>query len=1521
MKNLGKKTIALLLALSFCLSSFAGVVAMAAEELKNSKPETLWHGCEPVEVKKGSGAYTFMSIGERGYEKSYHVMSDGQKTPIAELLAMVKADDDYTWTPNGKYSLGSSNYEVLYCCDADVYYLGNHYYKRLNLEDSDYYSPAQAAKIRAILTNAYPYVSMEQMKANLAAENFAYAADLTRSDLIAGIQAAIWACSNDKLFSYLTSHNVEGTSKWYGKVMHDYESEMPEEIQNLPKPDRYARYEDEEAGKRVDALIQHLLAQDAVYADKNAIVITDLKIIGANPVGDQNGDYMTTVRVQLNNGGSSDKDNIKLDIYVDGQLVKSKAVHREITSYDINIKAKAGQTIKAVVSGTQILPQGVYFYEPVGGRYESQCAVGIAAGETDVYAEAVLPIKSNTKIFVDKTAEPLNKLFQTDVTLKVPGEAFTQPVDVVFLLGGGMTANMETVKAAINVFKPIMEQPAAERPTVRLGLISLEKGKEIILDLNSEEAILHPDTYEKLIEDKFKYIDSLPAGTTNLHSQLVEAKKMLDADTAVKAENKYLFLVATGRTYWFDDANGEQATIVNKVNGTYYWGHYLWQSQRGGNTSLYMIPARYNNSYEAYLADIEKWVKADGNKYEFSPHFNVNDYSAYANWSSKNGKDLKALGLEGSRYGNGIVDPKPTVENFISGTMDAIGTDTDPKLQNALNYERAQYESIQVWKQLVAANYNCFSLCSESPNFLNGSVNIQSKGYTGSSTIQVGHAFMDYLAKLAGHKEATILWDYQYDENGKVIFMEGKEGNYNYAYTELIEDFFAPIASEILYTCGIGSYVEDYIGYDPEIGNFEFIVDAETIVLTVAGVEYITTQVLPYGDATATFEFTKPGATEPTFWLDYYYGNGTTTERFVWTFGEDATLANNLNLVYRLQLTDMASEDGIYWIDTNLSATLYPVVRKDVIGEFAPFVMKRAAVMTFDLRRDLPASTSVRPSGNYEFGDPVIFPVPAGEYRVASVDIEVTKVWKDGQNLGGKRPESITVKLLADGVDTGKTAVLSAATDWKAKFTANRFAGVEQVLYTVEEIAVDGYDSAVSGSAENGYVIVNTEKTHVTVRKEWNDAQDQDGIRPESITVKLLAGGVDTGKTVVLNAENQWTARFDDLVKFLDETLIVYTVEEIVPAGYEAEVRGNAAEGFVITNTHAPEVTEVSVRKEWNDAQDQDGIRPESITVKLLAGGVDTGKTVVLNAENQWTAKFANLDKFAAGAEIVYTVEEVVPAGYEAAVRGNAAEGFVITNTHVPETTEVSVRKEWADANNKDGIRPESITVKLLAGGVDTGKTVVLNAENQWTAKFANLDKFAAGAEIVYTVEEVVPAGYEAAVRGNAAEGFVITNTHVASTKVTLGGTKYMDGEVKGGYEFQILLPDGTVLETVVSGENGLFTFGELVFDRDGSFRYQIKEVIGTDELVLYDETVYTVIIDVVTEGEERKASVRYQMNGEDYQDAIEFYNETLTRIPDPDIPQTGDGFNRVWFMLMTVSGVLMLADIAVFGKKFLCKK
>ena len=521
--------------------------------------------------------------------------------------------------------------------------------------------------------------------------------------------------------------------------------------------------------------------------------------------------------------------------------------------------------------------------------------------------------KVNKEWPIDKTANGLQSDDTTDVTLTVPG-TLEGYIDVVFVLGGGMTANMETIESAINVFKPAMENGKA---TVRMGLISLEKGKEIILDLNSDEAVLDPATYVDFVTEKFDSINDLPNGTTNLHSQLLEAQKMLAKETQAKASNKYVFVLATGRTYWFDDANGEQAMIVNKVNGTYYWGNYLWQSQRGRNSSLYMIPDRYNNSYEAFFVDIEKWVAADGDTYVFTPHFDPNDYAAYANWYAKNNQDLKALGLAGSRFGLGIMDPKPTADNFITGVPAAIGSEAHPL--HALNYERAQYECIQVYKELVAAGYNCYSICSENPNYQNNSEYIkQGAKYTGTSTSQVGHSFMNYLATLGGQKEAPTVWDYERDADGNLLSTK----------TVLQEDFFDSVRNDILYTCAEGSTVEDYIGKN-ENGNFEFIQNADFLKLTIEEneklIDYTAAQIETKEGADSSYAFTAPGANEPTFWVDYYYGDGETTEHFVWTIGEKLSLERKVSLQYKLHLTEKREEEGIYIVPTNNSATLYPV--------------------------------------------------------------------------------------------------------------------------------------------------------------------------------------------------------------------------------------------------------------------------------------------------------------------------------------------------------------------------------------------------------------------------------------------------------------------------------------------------------------------------------------------------------------------------------------------------------------------
>jgi LPXTG-motif cell wall-anchored protein len=61
--------------------------------------------------------------------------------------------------------------------------------------------------------------------------------------------------------------------------------------------------------------------------------------------------------------------------------------------------------------------------------------------------------------------------------------------------------------------------------------------------------------------------------------------------------------------------------------------------------------------------------------------------------------------------------------------------------------------------------------------------------------------------------------------------------------------------------------------------------------------------------------------------------------------------------------------------------------------------------------------------------------------------------------------------------------------------------------------------------------------------------------------------------------------------------------------------------------------------------------------------------TKVITEADGWTCMFENLAKYNAGVEIVYTVSEDEVEEYESSIEGNAAEGFVITNTH--ELTEI----------------------------------------------------------------------------------------------------------------------------------------------------------------------------------------------------------------------------------------------------------
>ena len=96
-----------------------------------------------------------------------------------------------------------------------------------------------------------------------------------------------------------------------------------------------------------------------------------------------------------------------------------------------------------------------------------------------------------------------------------------------------------------------------------------------------------------------------------------------------------------------------------------------------------------------------------------------------------------------------------------------------------------------------------------------------------------------------------------------------------------------------------------------------------------------------------------------------------------------------------------------------------------------------------------------------------------------------------------------------------------------------------------------------------------------------------------------------------------------------------------MPEGYS--LTDTSVDGTIttLTNSYTPEETEATVKKVWKDSNNQDGKRPESLTVTL-----SNGETVTLNAANGWEATVDNLPKYANGQPITYTwTEGEMPEG------------------------------------------------------------------------------------------------------------------------------------------------------------------------------------------------------------------------------------------------------------------------------------
>ena len=390
-------------------SQLQAYVANAAE-LEEAMPEASLNTSMSASIPaiSDSDAYAYRYSGNK-YEWSLHDNAAGNSA-CSFILVDRNEYGGETWRPDGVYVPGESNYVVVYCCDVETGIADGTNYKRINLEDADYYSDEVARQIRALVMSSYPFISANEMRALLKEGNTgltnAEIDAITESEMLAATQFSIWSYANSES---ITEEEIADISA-YGNSWNAYTGGVYHDLGDITwrwwrsgnyyYGGSYNNYY-EDVDKSITAMVNYLRGLEGVAPEEEGIVISDIQIVG-EPVLKSGNVYQVAVKVTLNSSGSSDKDELKI-VASSGNGSAETDVVLGTTEYVMTLSAAVGETIAVKVSGTQHLPTGAYFYEPAArivdgevateSRDVSQNLVGVAMGDTEVSAEASFTLK------------------------------------------------------------------------------------------------------------------------------------------------------------------------------------------------------------------------------------------------------------------------------------------------------------------------------------------------------------------------------------------------------------------------------------------------------------------------------------------------------------------------------------------------------------------------------------------------------------------------------------------------------------------------------------------------------------------------------------------------------------------------------------------------------------------------------------------------------------------------------------------------------------------------------------------------------------------------------------------------------------------------------------------------------------------------------------------------------------------------------------------------------------------------
>ena len=245
-----------------------------------------------------------------------------------------------------------------------------------------------------------------------------------------------------------------------------------------------------------------------------------------------------------------------------------------------------------------------------------------------------------------KTATNLDADYQSQVTLSLPASEEELVSDVVFVLDKSTSSEVED--QAIQMLEDLNKQIADTGATVKVGAVIFNKEANRVLELTK----LNDTTMDAIVEA----IQTEISSGTNTHAGLLAGEAMLDADTSVDANRKYLIFVSDGITYMYN----EKPTAIGLQNGdktNIFAGPDNWATKYGSSAAP--------DDWAAWLKEIESLLEKDsGYDYPYGTEFNGTDhqYIAY-----------------------------------------------DDRANHAMSVDKALYLTYQTYQE-IAAKYHCYSM-------------------------------------------------------------------------------------------------------------------------------------------------------------------------------------------------------------------------------------------------------------------------------------------------------------------------------------------------------------------------------------------------------------------------------------------------------------------------------------------------------------------------------------------------------------------------------------------------------------------------------------------------------------------------------------------------------------------------------------------------------------------------------------------------------------------------------------------